>query len=440
MRRTTALLVGGATVVALALGSLAGGVLAEPPSAAPPAVPSHGFAERALRGAAGGVTTSVVGQLESQVAETPRDPELLAQLGFAYQLRWRETADAGYLPRSESALRRALRLEPRNADAVLGLGALALIRHEFTEALAYGRRAQGLLPGSARPYGVVGDGLVELGRYPAAFAAFDRMAALRPSLASYARVAYARELTGDLRGAVEAMRLARDAAAGEPEPTAFTLVELAKLELLLGQRAAAERDVREALRIRPGYPPASTQLALVELARGRLAHAIADARGAAEAVPTEQAVALLGALLERAGKRKAARRQRATATVIEHLLRANGVRVDLESAVYRADYGIRPDETVELARQARAARPSIYGDDALGWALARAGRCAEALPFARRALRLGTQDPLLYFHLGYALGCSGDRDAMRAAYRRSLALNPEFSPRWAPLARATLRG
>ncbi len=130
----------------------------------------------------------------------------------------------------------------------------------------------------------------------------------------------------------------------------------------------------------------------------------------------------------------------ATPKVIERLLRANGVRVDLESAVYRADYGVRPLETAELARRARVARPSIYGDDALGWALARAGRCAEALPFAKRALRLGTQDPLLFFHLGYAQGCAGSPNAMRASYRRALALNPEFSARWAPVARTAVGG
>ena len=33
-------------------------------------------------------------------------------------------------------------------------------------------------------------------------------------------------------------------------------------------------------------------------------------------------------------------------TVIERLLRANGVLVDLESAAYRADYRVRPQETV----------------------------------------------------------------------------------------------
>jgi Flp pilus assembly protein TadD len=100
---------------------------------------------------------------------------------------------------------------------------------------------------------------------------------------------------------------------------------------------------------------------------------------------------------------------------------------------------VRPLETVELARRARAARPSIYGDDALAWALARAGRCDKAIPLAKRALRLGTEDGLLWFHLGYAQGCAGDRSAMRDSYRRALALHPEFSVRWAPVARGALR-
>src|SRR4029450_627759 len=189
----------------------------------------------------------------------------------------------------------------------------------------------------------------------------------------------------------------------------------------------------------PGYPSANVELALVEVAGGRLAPAVADARRAADAVPTQQAVALLGALLDRAGQKAEARRQRATVGVIERLLRADGVGVDLEAGVYRADYGVRPLQTVELAWRARAARPSIYGDDALGWALARTGRCSDAVPPARPPLPLGTKDPLLLFHLGYAEGCAGDVDGMRTLYRRALALNPEFSVRWAPVARAGLR-
>jgi tetratricopeptide (TPR) repeat protein len=377
--------------------------------------------------------------LEEQVRARPADSGLLVQLGFAYQLRWRETADASFLPRSETALLRALPVRPGEANAILGLGSLALIRHEFEDALVHGRRAQRLLPGSARPFGVIGDALVERGRYGEAFAAFERMIALRPSLASYARVAYARELTGDPQGALAAMRLALSAAAGQPEPSAWSLVELAKLEFARGRIEAAGRDARAALQILPGYPTARAELARVAAAQGRIGRAIAEARRAADAVPTSQAVALLSDLLDRAGRHAEAQRQRATIAVIARLLRANGVQVDLESAVYRADHRIRPRETVVLARRARAARPSIYGDDALAWALARAGVCDEALPLAARTLRLGTKDPLLYFHRGYAEGCAGNRQEMRQWYRRALALNPDFSVRWAPVARASLR-
>jgi tetratricopeptide (TPR) repeat protein len=430
----------GAIAVALALGSLVGGVFAESPSAGPSTAAPQAFAERALAGAAGGISAASVAGLEQQVRARPGDAGLLTQLGFAYQLRWRETADSSFLPRSEAALRRALRVRPSEASAVLGLGSLALIQHDFRQALHYGRRAHRLLPYATRPYGVIGDALVELGRYDEAFAAFERMVALRPSLASYARVAYARELTGDLEGAIAAMRLARDAAGGQPEPTAWALVELTKLELTLGRIQLARREVRAALQFLPGYPAARVELARVETVRGRIERAIGEARRAADAVPTLQAVALLGELLDRGGRGAEARRQRATVAVIERLLEANGVQVDLEASVYRADHRIRPEETVALARRARADRPSIYGDDALGWALARAGRCEEALPWSIRALRLGTKDPLLYFHRGFAEGCAGNRSEMREWYRRALALNPEFSVRWAPVARAALSG
>ena len=439
MRRRTALLVASATAVALALGGLLGGVLAEAPSAGPrPAVESRALAQRALSPAGGSLTGTAVGALEAAVRARPHDADALIQLGFAYQLRWRETGDASYLPLSETALDRALRVRPGDANAVLGLGSLALIRHEFRSALVYGRHARRLLVGSARPYGVIGDALVELGRYPAAFAAFERMVSLRPSLASYARIAYARELTGDREGAEGAMRLALEAAGGQPESTAWALVEISKLDLSLGRVDRAERLAREAGQALPGYPSARIQLARVEAARGDDQAAIRDAREAVAALPTQQGVALLADLLDRAGRPSAARNQRRLVGVIEQLLQASGVRVDLEAAGYRADRHIEPSKTVELARRARADRPSIYGDDALGWALARAGRCSEALPWARRSLRLGTKDPLLYFHLGYAEGCAGNGAAMRDWYARALELSPQFSVRWAPVARTAL--
>jgi tetratricopeptide (TPR) repeat protein len=437
VRSRRQLVVTGLVAAAVAVGSLLGGVLRDggDPPALSPAADASLVADQALTGvaAAGGGTD--VRELERAVRERPRDARSLVLLGYAYQQRWRETADASNLPRSEAALRRAARLDPTDPLAVTGLGSLALIRHDFGTALAIGRRAQRLAPSSARTYGLVGDALLELGRYEEAFRAFERMVALRPSVASYARIAYARELLGDLRGARAAMQLAADAAFGQREPAAWANVELAKLDLRAGRVARADRELRLALALLPGYVFAQEQLARLEAARGNLPRAVALAQRAAEAVPLPQLVALLADLHERAGNRVAARRQVATVGVIDRLLAANGVRTDVESVVFDADHRIRSATLVERARAARAARPSILGDDALAWALARTGRCGEARAWSNRSLRLGTRDALLFFHRAEIERCAGDSGAARTWAQRALALDPAFSVRWAPVAR-----
>ena len=436
MRNRKHLIAGSAAAVALLAGALFGGVLAESPSAGSTAVAlPQAISESALSGIAAGGTQATVASLETALASSPKDPETLASLGLAYQLRWGETGDASYLPRSSAALMAALAARPDDPAATLGVGNLALIQHQFERALVVGRKAQQLAPYAARPYGVIGDAQVELGRYTAAFKSFERMVSLKPNLASYARIAYARELTGDTAGAIAAMRLALDAAGGQPAATAWVLVELGNLEFGRGRIAAADIHARSALAVVPGYVYALQQRARIEAARGRLDASVALARRASEALPLAQFVSLLGDLLERQGRVAEARKQRATVAAIDRLLVAGGIRVDLESAVYRADQRIRPLETVALARRARAERPSIYGDDALGWALARAGRCDEALEWSRRSLRLGTRDAQLWFHHGYAAGCAGDTSAMTRSYTKALAINPNFSVRFAPLAR-----
>jgi tetratricopeptide (TPR) repeat protein len=427
-------------LVALAIAAVAllGGVLAERDSngqaAAPaPAAAAGAVADRALAGFSAGGAADVT-ELEAAVRANPDDARSLTLLGFAYQQRWRETADASYLPRAGEALRRARSLEPRDALVVTGLGSLALTRHEFRRALALGREAVRLAPGSARPHGVVGDALLELGRYDEAFESFERMAAIRPGLAAYARIAYARELIGRVDGAVAAMSLALDAAIGQAEPTAWANVELGKLHFGKGNLRRAERHFRAALAALPGYPYAFDGLARVEAAKGRLPRAIALERRAAATVPLPQFVGELGDLLERAGRRAEARRQRATVGAIDRLLGANGIRTDLEQTLYEVDHGIGLRDAVSRARAARGERPSIYGDDLLAWTLARANRCEEARGWSERALRLGTRDALLFFHRGMIERCRGDRAAARSWMRRALELNPGFSVRWAPLA------
>ena len=68
---------------------------------------------------------------------------------------------------------------------------------------------------------------------------------------------------------------------------------------------------------------------------------------------------------------------------------------------------------MSLARRAWDAAPSVRSADALGWALTRAGRAREALPWAARALRLGSRDPSFLLHAGLAAIGAGKRELAR---------------------------
>jgi len=420
------LILGGLAAASTAAALLLGGVLTD------------GSAQEAGRvPVASGIAatgSALIPQLQQQVRANPTDVVGLGLLGLAYQQRARETGDPSYYTKSDGVLQRALRYSPDDLVATSGLGALALSRHRFHEALVFGRRAVALSPSTARGYGVVGDAQVELGRYREAFAAFDRMASLKPSLSSYARVSYARELLGDVHGAADAMRLAIDAAAGQPEALAWSRTQLGKLFWSQGRVRAAEREYRAALAVRPGYVYAFDGLAQVEAARGRNRKAITYEQRAAEAIPLPQFVAALGDLQRLAGNDNRARRQYALIGAIQRLLRANGVRTDLETALFDVDHAVRLRRALSLARAAQAERPSIDGDDVLAWALVRNGRCSEALHYSKRALRLGTRDAVKFFHRGMVERCLGDSAVAKRWFRRALSVNPHFSLLWAPAA------
>jgi tetratricopeptide (TPR) repeat protein len=434
------LLLATAVAALAATAALLGGVFRDSSSAAPSGLAGAQSAEDFKAGfSLNRSTASLIADLQSRLRVDDADERSYVLLGLAYEQRARETGDPSYYPKAAGVLRRALELDPKDDLAVGGLGSLALSRHRFREALALGRQARKLNPYSARTLGVIGDALVELGRYREAFRAFDEMNRLRPSLSSYARVSYGRELIGRTASAIRAMKLAVDAATGAAEPTAWTHVQLGKLYWNHGRLDAAEREYRFALRIFPGYAYALDALAQVLGARRAYRQAIAVEQQAVDAIPLPQYVAALGDLYRVTGRPARARQQYALIGAIEKLLNVNGVRTDLEIALFQVDHGLALRHALARARLARAERPSIDGDDVLAWALMRNGRCAEALGYSRHALRLGTQDALKLFHRGMIERCLGNAAAARGWFRRALALNPHFSLIWSPVARRLAR-
>jgi tetratricopeptide (TPR) repeat protein len=434
------ILIGLAALVAAGFVAFFGGAFSSSPSVPASALAGSQSVEDFKAGfALNASTQQLVASLQSALYQNPKDEHSWALLGLAYQQRARETGDPSYYTKSDGALHRALALKKDDYLVYSGLGSLALSRHRFSEALSYGEQAHSIAPKIAMNYGVIGDALVELGRYPEAFRAFDTMGHIQPSLTSYSRISYARELLGRTSKAIKAMKLAVDAATDTKEPLAWTHVQLGKLYFNHGRYAAAVREQTLALRIFPLYPYGLDALAQSEAALGHYARAIKLERAAVNRIPLPQYVGYLGDLYKVTGHPVLARRQYDLIGAIDRLLQANGVRTDVDIALFQADHGIRLKQALVRARIGRAERPSIDGDDVLAWTLARNGRCAAALPYSKDALHLGTEDALKFFHRGMIERCLGNAASARSWVRRALALNPHFSLIWAPVAKEYAR-
>ena len=415
------------TAAAIAAFAIAATVL-DRGRAAPPRVPV------ALATSAAGL----VSQAQERLRQAPDDVRALAALASASLERFRETGDASWYAKTQQAADRALTLDPNDVEALDASASLANSRHRFAEGLRIARRSMAIGPDRFAPLGIAADALIELGRYGEGFALVERRLALRPDGASYSRASYAAELRGDRALAIELMSLAVDATRAGSESRAWTRVELGKLHLGSGDVATAEREMRQALRERPDDPRVLAGLGQVLAARGRLDEA-ADRYGqAVELMPLPEYAAALREIDQARGDRQAAAGDLELLDGVERLLTANGARVDLERALIDADRGRTGPEAIARARAARALQPGILGDDALGWMLTRARRCADGLRYARASLRLGTRDARLLFHAGAAARCAGERtDAVRYL-GQALELNPRFSVRWAPVAKRML--
>ena len=432
--------IGGAVVLGLFVFVGGGiGVFRRPLIDAPIARPAE--APGALLRPIGRGTTlaQAIASLQERLRTAPGDWRGLADLGLAYVQQARVTADPSFYPKADGVLERSLQLQPGgNFEAMVGMGALALARHDFSGALRWGERARALNPYNGNVYGVIGDAQVELGKYREAFGTFQTMVDTRPDLASYARVSYARELQGDVGGALAAMRTA-EKAAGTPQDAAWASYQLGELYFAGGRPARAEAAYRRGVELAPDYVPPHAGLAKVDWANGRARRAIREYGWVVARFPSPEYVIALGDVYAKSGRSRLAERQYALVRVEERLFRANGVNVDLELALFDADHG-RPTDALAAARAEWGRRHSINVADALGWALYANGRYREAVPYARAALALGTRNALFMFHAGMIQLQLGHRGAARELLSDALATNPHFSILWRSVARRTLVG
>jgi tetratricopeptide (TPR) repeat protein len=377
-----------------------------------------------------GSLAQLVSGLQARSRALPNDWNALASLGLAYVQQARVSADPSYYPKAQGALNRSLQLnDSSNFNALVGMAALAAARHDFAGALTWGRKAEAMNPDNGNVHDVIGDALIELGRYPDAFRDLQIAVDTKPDISSYARASYADELQGDVRGAVGIMQLAFQSS-GTAQDRAWTLNQLGDLSFNSGHLVQAGESYQRAIQMDPTFVPPHAGLARVLAAQGRTVAAIRDLKWVVARYPLPEYVIALGDLHRSVGQGEEAARQYGLLHAEEQLFRANGVNMDLEIALFDADHRVNLAAGLAAARAEWSRRHSIHVADALGWELFANGRPAEALRYVNLALGLGMRNALFFFHRGMIEWSLGRTMAARRDMAAALSINPSFSILW----------
>jgi tetratricopeptide (TPR) repeat protein len=334
-----------------------------------------------------------ISDMEGRLRAQPNDIGAAVLLSDALLRQARATNDGRPANRASDVLKAVLKEDPGQYDALRMQGAIYLSQHRFREALEVGRRARDERPGDAWNYGVMGDALIELGEYDKAFEAFDTMMSMRPSAAAYARVAYARELSGNVDGALEAMQMAAKATSPQdPEAGAWYASQIGELYLKMGQRVDADREYRRAAFLFPNYPAAMIGQGKVKAARGDRDGALAIYLEQMKRTPTLDLATRIGDLYAERGDAVESERYYQLA---EDVAGPAMAQTEAHLALFLAEHNRKLPEAVKIAEAVAAARHDIFTEDALAWAYYKVGRLDEAFAASQRALRTGTRDERL---------------------------------------------
>ncbi len=372
-------------------------------------------------------TDANITALETKLAKNPSDFDSLLALAGAYLQKVRETGDPSLYGKADLALQKAAKLDPESGDLYVAQASVLLARHDFEGALVLAKKALATDPERARYYGAVADAQIELGQYKEALNNLQEMVNRKPDFAAFSRVAYLRELHGDLEGAILAFEAALDAGSDSPENVAWAYVQSGNLSFALGSYREADKQYALALLRFPGYAGALAAQGRLAAANGDDQDAIRLLRAASERVPLAEYAINLGDVYMKLGKTQEANQQYAVVRAIDRLQSQNGVNTDLELSLFLSDRGLDPAGALTRARLAYAKRPSVHAADALAWALYRNGDTAEAMKYATESLKLGSRESQKLYHAGIIAKANGDNAAAFTYLEEALRLNPNFS-------------
>lgn len=375
------------------------------------------------------VVKNNVDVLREKLQTNPGDIKSLLALTAQYILEARNSGNLNYY--NEAALKcinRVLEKDQDNFEALTFKATILLSQHRFEEGLAIAKKAQQLYSYNAYVYGLLVDGFVETGKYKEALEAADKMISIRPDTRSYSRIAYLREIHGDIPGATEAMTMAVDAGAPGDENTEWCRVQLGKLFEKLGKVSEAKMQYTIAAENRKNYPYALAGLARIATEEKNPDRALALYIQADSLIPDHTFKEGMAEVYSLKGDNEKA--QLITKDILEYMKEntsvneSTGQNEDHEMA--HAYMGVNNyDKALQYALIEYHHRPgNIEVNETVAIVYYGKGDYAAALPYIETALRTNCKNPELLCHAGLIYAKSGNKEKARMYLSEALKNDP----------------
>ena len=367
-------------------------------------------------------TIEKVDELKARIAKDPNDAKARLQIATIYMAEARITGEHPYYyPAVLKILDGVLSIDPRNFEATTFKASVKMSQHQFAEARDLAEQARQINPENAYVYGVLVDANVELGDYEQAVEMSDKMQAMKPSLESYSRASYLREIYGNYPGAISAMQLAVEAGLPGSEPYCWSKNTLAHLYTVTGQLDKAENEYAEILAIRPSYAFALGGQAHVQRLRGQYDKALATLDQAAAIMPEFSFHEEMAEIYALQGKKEKADKKYAEVLTMLDEDAQSGHSVDLEMCKLYTKLG-KLDSAAVYGQREYAKRPkNIDVNHTMAAVAFQKSDLKKAQEHMEVALRTGSKNPELLQQaskIEMAMGNEGESKKLIAEARK----------------------
>ncbi|WP_229598270.1 tetratricopeptide repeat protein [Runella aurantiaca] len=373
-------------------------------------------------------TKEKVEELKKQIKKDPSDVKPRLQVAMIYLSEARITGEHPYYyPAILTILDGVLAMDYKNFEATTFKASVKMSQHQFAEARDLAEKARQLNPNNAYVYGVLVDANVELGNYEEAVAMSDKMQQMKPSLESYSRASYLREIYGQYPSSIEAMKLAVDAGLPGSEPYCWSKNTLAQLYETTGKLKEAEQQYNEILALRPSYAFALRGVARIHKARKEYDKALVTLDKAAAIMPEFSFHEEMAEIYALQGDKEKANAKYAEVVKMLDEDAQSGHAVDLELCKLYTQMG-QFDSALKYGMKEYNKRPkNIDVNHALAWVYFKQNDIQKAQQHVQVALRTGSKDPELLQKAGaieLALGNAGPGNKLIAEAKKT---NPRFT-------------